>query len=172
RHDLARGDRRGTRAHRSPAVPGDDASRELCAGECLNLRRPAMSQRVRLVRHGTSDAAPITAIEVEAGRRRSVLALTYVVVGDISDVCLPQRMIPARADALWQHTCFEAFVRHPCASSYWELNLSPSLQWAAYRFHGYRGGLAIESGISDPRLDMQATDSEIRFSALVDLSRI
>ena len=43
-----------------------------------------------------------------------------------------------RADDLWRHTCFEAFLRAPAAEAYYEFNFSPHLQWAAYRFEGYR----------------------------------
>jgi hypothetical protein len=131
-----------------------------------------MSRQVRLVCHATSAVAPITELDVRAGRQASILALTYIVGGNLSLVSLPQTTIPARADALWQHTCFEAFVRTPGASAYWELNFSPSLQWAAYRFSGYREGMAIESDISDPCLEMQSDHTQIGFSALVDLSRI
>ena len=45
---------------------------------------------------------------------------------------------PMRADELWRHTCFEAFVRAPAAEAYYEFNFSPHLQWAAYRFESYR----------------------------------
>ncbi len=47
-----------------------------------------------------------------------------------------------RADGLWQTTCFELFVRHPDQRGYFEFNFSPSTQWAAYRFSGYREGMA------------------------------
>ncbi len=45
----------------------------------------------------------------------------------------------ARADGLWQTTCFEAFWTDPNARGYWELNVSPrSAQWNLYRFEAYR----------------------------------
>jgi hypothetical protein len=44
---------------------------------------------------------------------------------------------PARADDLWQTTCFEAFLRRDDAV-YREWNFAPSAQWAAYDFTGYR----------------------------------
>jgi hypothetical protein len=43
-----------------------------------------------------------------------------------------------RADDLWKHTCFEAFVRPAAGEAYYEFNFSPHLRWAAYRFEGYR----------------------------------
>ncbi len=47
---------------------------------------------------------------------------------------MPPVTAPARADELWQHTCFEAFVRASPGAAYYEFNFAPSTQWAAYRF--------------------------------------
>lgn len=44
-----------------------------------------------------------------------------------------------RADDLWRHTCFEVFVATD--DGYVEYNLSPSGQWASYRFDGPRAGM-------------------------------
>ena len=46
-----------------------------------------------------------------------------------------------RADALWQTTCFEAFLRVHGAEDYREWNFAPSGRWAAYDFTGYREGM-------------------------------
>lgn len=94
----------------------------------------------------------------------ATLALTYVVRGDIGGVRLPEERKPARTDGLWQHTCFEAFVRVPRSTAYWEFNLSPSREWATYRFDGYREGMAAEQAIDDPRIDVQSDRSELRVS--------
>jgi hypothetical protein len=47
---------------------------------------------------------------------------------------------PQRAEDLWQTTCFEAFLREPCAEPYREWNFAPSGQWAAYDFTSQREG--------------------------------
>ena len=47
----------------------------------------------------------------------------------------------ARADGLWQTTCFELFVADAIGTGYSEFNFSPSSQWAAYRFNAYRDGM-------------------------------
>ncbi len=54
---------------------------------------------------------------------------------------LPARAEAARKDGLWQHTCFEAFVAGGDTASYCEFNFSPSGEWAAYGFSGYRAGM-------------------------------
>ena len=53
---------------------------------------------------------------------------------------LPAAAVPERADDLWRHTCFELFLREPEGEAYREFNFSPSGQWAAYAFDGYRTG--------------------------------
>lgn len=44
-----------------------------------------------------------------------------------------------RADDLWKATCFELFL-YDGEGAYREFNFSPSEQWAAWRFFGYRSG--------------------------------
>jgi len=125
-----------------------------------------------LLRHRQSSASPVLEIEVEATRAASAVALTYTARGDLSAVSLPKRNTPARADGLWRYTCFEAFVRSGQSAEYWEFNLSPSLQWAAYRFDRYREGMIAEPAIADPRIELQSGHSELRLSAALDLSGI
>ena len=53
-----------------------------------------------------------------------------------------------RQDDLWKTTCFEIFWQGHDEEEYCEFNLSPSRDWAAYRFDGYRSGqqeLPVES---------------------------
>ncbi len=51
---------------------------------------------------------------------------------------VPGPVLPTRADELWRTTCFELFVKSPGTAGYTEYNFSPSGQWAAYAFDGYR----------------------------------
>ena len=55
---------------------------------------------------------------------------------------MPDRVEAQRADGLWKTTCFELFVMFDDDERYVEFNFSPSTQWAAYAFDGYREGLA------------------------------
>lgn len=84
------------------------------------------------------------------------LVLRYFVTGKLSDLRLPPVTAPARADELWQHTCFEAFVRAPPATAYYELNFAPSTQWAAYRFAGYRQGMNVAHEVGAPRFKVRS----------------
>ena len=85
------------------------------------------------------------AIHIEAAivRPRSYcLELSYVVTGQLADLAIPPAAIPKRADALWRHTCFEAFIR-TTDTEYYEFNFAPTIEWAAYRFSGYRSGKSL-----------------------------
>lgn len=65
----------------------------------------------------------------------------YIVGEPPEALRLPSAVVPARADGLWQRTCFELFLRRPGESGYCEFNFSPSGEWAAYRFDDYRDGM-------------------------------
>ena len=82
----------------------------------------------------------VTRIDVEVARRESLLELRYLLSGRIEEVRLPPFATPRRGDELWQHSCFEAFIRAPGEAGYVELNFAPSGEWAVYRFARYRGG--------------------------------
>jgi hypothetical protein len=53
---------------------------------------------------------------------------------------IPEAREPARAEDLWQTTCFEAFLRIPGTTGYREWNFAPSGEWAAYDFTSHRDG--------------------------------
>jgi predicted GIY-YIG superfamily endonuclease len=67
------------------------------------------------------------------------LSCRFRLTGDLSLVRVPRRAPAVRRDNLWQHTCLEAFLETP--SGYLEFNLSPSTEWAAYAFTGFREGM-------------------------------
>src|SRR5215471_10967917 len=97
-----------------------------------------------LKRHPDSPSSPVAQIDVEIARPEpDRLLLSYAMIGSIRDVSIPPIMAPARGDRLWQHTCFEAFLRAEADPAYYEFNFAPSKQWAAYRFDDYRGGMRV-----------------------------
>jgi hypothetical protein len=85
-------------------------------------------------------ASPLHALAITCDVRREAgsLALDYTVEGAIGALLIPQSVLPARRDGLWRHSCFEVFVMPEGEASYAEYNLSPSGEWAAYRFGSYR----------------------------------
>ena len=88
---------------------------------------------------GTPDER-VDGIEVRVEAGSGTLCLRYRLHGDLPRIRVPSASRAGRADGLWMHTCFEAFVHAGTAPRYLELNFSPSGQWAAYRFSGYRDG--------------------------------
>ena len=56
-------------------------------------------------------------------------------------VLAPRSEPPAAQDFLWKRTCGELFLGVPGDPSYLEFNFSPSGDWAAYAFDGYRTGV-------------------------------
>ena len=112
----------------------------------------------------------ISRIEVEAVRRESLLELRYLVTGRVGDVRLPDFTEPRPGDELWQHSCFEAFIRESGSSAYVELNFAPSGEWAASRFDRYRGGRSDAEPAPLEFETRRGEDSyELRASCLLDL---
>jgi hypothetical protein len=70
-----------------------------------------------------------------------MLMVTYRIPGDTTGLVFAPKQETVVRDKLWQHTCFEAFIRPAGSAEYIELNFSPSTQWAAYRFEDYRDGM-------------------------------
>ncbi|MFM5916870.1 MAG: DOMON-like domain-containing protein [Novosphingobium sp.] len=64
---------------------------------------------------------------------------------------VPQAGRPERADDLWKTTCFELFLAYG-DGGYREFNFSPSGQWAAYAFSGYRNRCGNFDPVTEPEI--------------------
>jgi hypothetical protein len=112
---------------------------------------------------------------VEARVMRSpdgMLALTYWVQGELSRVRLPPPRPARRADGLWRHTCFEAFVAPDPGPAYLELNFSPSGEWAGYAFSAYRTGMTAADEIESPTIMVTRSEGGLTVDAAVCLMRL
>jgi hypothetical protein len=99
-----------------------------------------------------SNVSDATRVEVEVARRSpAVLALRYVVHG-VKGLRVPALAERRRVDELWRTTCLEVFIR-TADGGYYEVNLSPSSEWAAYRFDGYREGMRDAAVIPEIRVN-------------------
>ena len=128
-----------------------------------------MHQRLKL--HPACRCEAVTHVEAEALRPGpGRLILRYCVRGDLARVRWPPDVPPARTDALWQHTCFEAFVRASPSTAYYEFNFAPSTQWAAYRFGAYRDKMCETSEVSAPRIDVRSSDELYELQASLALA--
>lgn len=126
--------------------------------------------RLDLKLHPESRCDAVGAIEVEVARPQpSHLRLTYLVTGAIDALRLPAVTASARADELWRHTCFEAFVRAGSGLAYSEFNFAPSTQWAAYRFDGYRSGMTAAAEIPAPQIETKTEAGRYALTASLEL---
>jgi hypothetical protein len=117
-----------------------------------------MLQALKL--HPGSSRAAVRRVEVDLAQPRpGMLALRYLATGAMDHVRIPAPTDPARAEGLWRHTCFEAFIGDPDGEAYREFNFSPSGQWAAYGFVGYRSG-GHDIGTSEPPRLVVATGAK------------
>jgi len=129
--------------------------------------------RYRLTRHPDSPCAAVTEIEVDVARPPGGgLVLSYIVAGHISDLLIPAVTESKRADELWRHTCFEAFIRGAQAGGYYEFNFAPSSQWAAYRFDGYRSGMRAATEIAAPKIEVVSAADCCTLRAVLELSEL
>jgi hypothetical protein len=122
---------------------------------------------VSLVRHTASPVSAVRSIKAEISTASDgALRLRYLLEGELEQLAIPAGVSPVRADELWRHTCFEAFIAASSSPAYCEFNFSPSTQWAAYGFTRYRREMAsLECGASLPvevrrsngRLELEAT---------------
>jgi hypothetical protein len=107
-----------------------------------------------LFSHPATPSAIPCRIEVAAATTADGgLALRYRVTCSPVAIRIPAPLPPGPADGLWQHTCCEAFVMEE-GDGYREFNFSPSGQWAAYRFTGYRERDTTFTPGAEPRLSL------------------
>ena len=100
------------------------------------------------------------------------LKLIYRINGALNRLQVPAACPPRRADGLWQHTCFEAFIKASASSDYYEFNFSPSGEWAAYMFRSYRDGGRFDDDSMDPAISVNIEDDCLVLNAVVGLDRL
>jgi hypothetical protein len=104
-------------------------------------------------------------VEVESGH----IVFRYVLRAEIPRVRIPAAKPAERADGLWAHTCFEAFIMAPGTVGYYELNFAPSGQWAVYRFDAYRKGRSSPPLDGPPEISLRRCDDQLELDAAVSL---
>jgi hypothetical protein len=116
--------------------------------------------------------AAITSLEAEILRRpEGALSLRYDLASVPGGLRLPAPAAATQTDALWKHTCFEAFVKPAGGEVYFEFNLAPSTQWAVYRFAGYRDGMAPVR-IDAPWIALSQRPDGLVLTADLDLGKV
>lgn len=132
------------------------------------------TQWASLVGHATNGGGPVHGIDVGVRKGQpGELVFQYLLRGHMSRVRIPAaQQVPARTDGLWKHTCFEAFIVDPELPGYHEVNFSPSRQWAAYRFSGYREGMSPDDVTSAPVVAVRRLDDRLELDATLRLASL
>ena len=99
------------------------------------------------------------------------LKLVYRINGAPNRFQVPALRQPRRADGLWQHTCFEAFIKESGSSDYYEFNFSPSGEWASYAFRSYRDGGRFDDDSMDPAISVNIDADCLLLNATIGLDR-
>jgi hypothetical protein len=131
-----------------------------------------MTPPAQLVPHPAGSGAPVRRIDVACERAApGGLAFRYVVACDAARLRLPPPGDARRSDGLWQHSCFEAFLRPDASDAYYEFNFAPSGDWAAYRFSSRRRDRTLPE-LAPPRIALERLPDGVAVSAHIDLSRL
>ncbi len=100
------------------------------------------------------------------------LAVGFLLQGDLNRLRVPPPARPRRADRLWTHTCFEVFVGLQGQSAYYEFNLSPSGEWAAYAFRRYRDPAPIDATRLAPAIQAKLTDTTLTLNTTLSVNNL
>ena len=118
-----------------------------------------------------SDAVRSLGVELRA-EKAGILKFHYSLDADMSRLRVPVSGAGGRADALWKHTCFEAFVAPADMSGYHEFNFSPSLDWAIYRFTAYREGMSFAEIGGAPEISVRRRDDGLELQSAVRVGHL
>jgi hypothetical protein len=138
----------------------------------LRERLVKAGRLVSLAPFSSAAGSATLVLRASAERAGGCLRLRYVLGGPVAEVRIPAPTAsPLRTDGLWEHTCFEAFLAPAGGEAYWEVNLSPSGDWNAYRFDRHRQGMRTEVRAPDPLVALErATCGTLTLRAELDLS--
>ncbi|HYL01714.1 MAG TPA: DOMON-like domain-containing protein [Steroidobacteraceae bacterium] len=123
------------------------------------------AQRAQLLAHPDTPGEWVWSIGAEVELTPgAALVCRYELHGEVGRLRVPAARTGRRADGLWQHTCFEVFAAAP-GGGYYEFNFAPSLEWAAYRFSGYREGMTPAPLTRAPGLKARRTADRLELTA-------
>ena len=133
----------------------------------------SIPKKAMLTCHSETISQAVQEIEVGAGwTQDNALIFTYALKADLTRLRVPLSRPPRRADRLWQHTCFEAFVAVKGKADYHEFNFAPSGEWAAYSLQSYRDGTPLEDDKLVPRITVRSEADQLDLDATIRLDRL
>lgn len=134
---------------------------------------PSATHTAVLTCHPETQSRAVRGIEVRLWwERGGALALTYALKGELSRLRVPPPGPPRRADHLWRHTCFEAFISVKGDPAYREFNFAPSGEWAAYAFRRYRDSAPLVEERPFPRIAVRSAGDGFELDAAIGSDRL
>jgi hypothetical protein len=134
---------------------------------------PIYTQPAVLTAHPSTPNNAVRSLGVRVRTEEpGLLVFQYSLDADLARIRVPTSGTGGRADGLWKHTCFEAFVAHAHAPGYHEFNFSPSLDWAVYRFSAYREGMTPAEIGRAPEISVRRVDDELELLSVVRLGHL
>jgi hypothetical protein len=134
---------------------------------------PAMSQPAELICNAAAPSRIVRGIDASVlCDEAKALKLTYRLMANMEQLSIPAPTAPRRADGLWQHTCFEAFIGTKESPAYYEFNFAPSGEWAAYGFSGYRDGGPLAGEMVAPDILVRKSAGHLELAATVRLGHL
>ena len=132
---------------------------------------PPNDYPLTLLCHSATPAPVVRSIEARATiQPDGALSIAYRLWGDMARLLIPETQDPKRTESLWEHTCFEAFIGLAGAGgklAYREFNFSPSGQWAAYTFSGYRQPDESAPPINAPEITTRRFAGRLELEAII-----
>lgn len=123
---------------------------------------------VALACHPRTPTDVVRGIDVSLCRRRAgILVARFSLHAEVVRLRVPAPRPSRRCDLLWQHTCFEVFVRGDSGSAYHELNFAPSGEWAIHAFHSYREPAVLPDDAAAPEVTVRCSPNRIELDAVV-----
>ena len=128
---------------------------------------------VELICHPETRSDAVRGIQARVARTADgILAVRYLLEGDLGRLCVPRARTPRITERLWQHTCCEVFVARKGSPGYHEFNLGPSGEWAAYAFVRYRDGGLLADDRLNPGITVHSTAEKLELDAQVRLGQL
>jgi hypothetical protein len=124
---------------------------------------------VALVGHPSTPGEATRRIDAHVAGEAGAVVFRYVLRAEIPRVRIPPPQSAHRADGLWKHTCFEAFIMAAGTAGYYEFNFAPSGRWAIYRFNAYRDGMSPADVAAPPVICVRRFGEHLELDATVRL---
>ena len=123
--------------------------------------------------HPLTCAPMVRSVEATVSRTSDDhLEFSYRLSGDMARILTPAPQTQSRSEALWEHTCFEAFIAVAGSTAYQEFNFSPSGQSANYAFSDYRQPDENTRLTLAPQITARKTEGRLELLARLPLTQL